>query len=520
MDGSDFKELLVQMTSAGAGRPIGKDGIPTGPWTPELLADAISQINSNGTGVDLRTVQHWFEKNDKGISAQNIRWLAHIFGCGDPEATSAWQAELSASRLRFIAKRRGSATADNSTETPQTIHAANSIPKDGLFAQANNLASAAHEYPQAKHSLALRTEKLFSNSSLNLPAAVFACAVALGFMSILLGNHDVLYSEVGAPSKQVGFIWAPNWTLLFWIFMPLYLGTVAELVIFWREEGRLALHPSSTASDLEHYWLRRVDTSKISFWTVFLICTGFAGFMQWIGKRLQPLLTNGHDYATDWGTIAIERPDIISIPVSIAFTGFAYLYMCVCFYLFFAGLILLYSMVQEFKGCRHDTDVTVRRSFVTAVRNRVMQGLFRSSLLGILIAICMKLQSYYLISSAPDILSWLLNDVTSALGQNSPNIYAEGYKTPKQFSSLLIVLACCFVFFSGAAILGSSEFGAKKWSKQSAVVLLLVLCYLTINAFAGFTILLAVGLALAVYGVLNPGWGMEGNIEEEPVRNA
>lgn len=520
MDGSDFKELLAQMTSAGAGRPVGKDGIPTGPWTPELLADAISQINSNGTGVDLRTVQHWFEKNDKGISAQNIRWLAHIFGCGDPEATSAWQAELSASRLRFIAKRRASATANLSTESPHAIHEANSIPRDGLFTQASNLASAARAHPQTKPSLALRTEKLFSNSPLNMPAAVFACAVALGFMSILLGNHDVIHSGVGAPSKQVGFIWAPNWTLLFWIFMPLFLGTVAELVIFWREEGRLALRPSSPMNDREYDWLRRVDASKIFFWTVFLICTGFAGVMQWVGKRLQPLLTNGHDYATDWGTIAIERPDIISIPVSIVFTGFAYLYMCICFYLFFAGLILLYSMVQEFKVWRHDTHVALRRRFVTAARNRVMQGLFRSVLLGILIALCMKLQSYYLISTAPDILSWLLNDVASALGQNSPNTYAEGYKTPKQFSSLLIVLACCFVFFSGTAHLSSRKFEAQKWTMQRAVVLLLVFCYLTINAFVGFTILLAIGLALAVYGILDSGWGMERIMEEEPVRNA
>jgi hypothetical protein len=65
-DGDDFKELFKRSAAAGAGRPLGEDGFPAGPWTPERLAEAISQIDSNRIGVDLRTVQLWFQENDKG----------------------------------------------------------------------------------------------------------------------------------------------------------------------------------------------------------------------------------------------------------------------------------------------------------------------------------------------------------------------------------------------------------------------------------------------------------------------
>jgi hypothetical protein len=60
-DGSDFKELFKRLAAAGAGRPLGDDGFPAGPWTPERLAETISQIDSNRIGVDLRTVQLWFK---------------------------------------------------------------------------------------------------------------------------------------------------------------------------------------------------------------------------------------------------------------------------------------------------------------------------------------------------------------------------------------------------------------------------------------------------------------------------
>ena len=65
-----------------------------GPWTPESLAEAISVIDGNREGVELPSVQIWFQDNDNGISNAHIRWLARVLGCGDPEATSAWQAEL------------------------------------------------------------------------------------------------------------------------------------------------------------------------------------------------------------------------------------------------------------------------------------------------------------------------------------------------------------------------------------------------------------------------------------------
>ena len=69
------------------------------------------------------------------------------------------------------------------------------------------------------------------------------------------------------------------------------------------------------------------------------------------------LSSGGGDYAIDWGTLALVRPDVISVPQALAFTGFAYLYMCICFYLLFAGLILLYTLAYDLWDVASHSDV-------------------------------------------------------------------------------------------------------------------------------------------------------------------
>ena len=510
-DGSDFKELFKRLAAAGAGRPFGKDGFPAGPWTPELLAEAISQIDSNRIGVDLRTVQLWFQENEKGISTANIRWLARVFGCDDPAATSEWQIELIAAQSRLSAKRQKWRKAGSSVaqEIPDTALTATF---DGETDSSAELARDSDaKGPKRRFNLASKSEALFSHGSpLNLPVLVFAGITGLGFLSYITGIHSVKYGRADGVVKQVGFLWTANWTFVFMVFLPLFVASVTELLSFWKNEGRLKLVADGDRIRSDEDWARNVASTSYSYWAVFSICVLFAGLFQWVGVLLIPLIKGGGSYATDWGSLAIVRPEVISVPEALIFTGLAYLYMSICFYLFFAGLILLYTVVQD----RWTIGKSVRtlpgmndENTLYQVNLRMLYGIFRCTVLGVLIAIVMKLQSAYLTSRGENIAAWLVGDMLSAFHYRHDVSITISFRRLNYYSSLIVAISTCFVFLYGSIRLGVGRgFGTPLW-RMSAVVALLVAGYLLIDAFAGFSILLGVGVLLAIYGLFDPGLG-------------
>ena len=521
----NFKVLFSRLTAEGAGRPVDSQGFPDGSWTADLLVEAICAIEGNENGIELRSVQVWFQDNEHGISVTNIRWLARIFGCNDPEATSLWQAELSASKERLARGRRAKRkSATKPALHDQPIYDATLKDEQSCSARGNSVLSpdtnlsAIPSKPKPntptvnrrRFSLARTSESLFCGSPFNLPSSVFAGAVALGFMSYFLGIHGATFDAPDGQIKQVGFLWAPNWTILFMAFMPLFFAAVAELLVFWKEEGRMRVAPHDDRMGSADGWMRNVEAASYTFWAVFMICLLFAGVFQWIDVRLLPLMHGGEDYATDWGSLALKHPEVISVPKAIAFTGFAYLYMCICFYLFFVALILLFSVAQDFANVQAKSYLEQNRGHqneINAISDRLMRGIFRCAVLGVLIALCMKLQSTYLTSSGTNMVGWLIADMTSIFNEGSEFHNTADYSSPNHFSSLLIVLASVFVFLYGGSQLNLGNRFNVSLGMMVATVGLLVVSYLLIDAFAGFSILLSLAVLFAIYGLLDPWFG-------------
>ncbi|WP_299846303.1 hypothetical protein [uncultured Paracoccus sp.] len=510
--------MFKRAAAAGAGRPVTKDGFPAGPWTPELLAEAISEIDANRVGVDLRTVQLWFQENERGISPANIRWLARVMGCDDPVATSEWQIELMAAQSRLTAQRRQkrrngrgneSTGGHDTVNTAPVDHEAETFPTPVLDSGASE--------QRRWLSLATRSEEIFSRGSpLDFPSSVFAGAVVLGFLSYLLNIHNIYYASDSEVIKQVGFLWAPNWTLLFMIFMPLFFAFVSDLLNYWKNDARPQLI-DTLGKDLSIIsWPRKVNASSHTYWIVLIVCIVFAGVFQWVGVRLIPLLSGVKEYAPDWGSLAIYRPDEISVMGEIIFTGLAYLYMCICFYLFFAGLILLYTLAHDFWEIGEAIMRILNIENIRVVHEaglQVMRGIFRCTMLGVLIAICMKLQSAYLTSSDKNIIIWLIEDMSSTVYGRGETRGGSDYSMPTHYSSLLVALSSGVVFLYASVRLGSARWLSVALGPMMGGLAFLGAGYLLIGVLPGFSIVLGLGALLAIYGLFDPSFGRRRSID-------
>ncbi|MBU2360977.1 MAG: hypothetical protein KKB02_18920 [Alphaproteobacteria bacterium] len=507
-ESKDFNTLFRHLAAAGAGRPADANGFPQGPWTPDLLAEAISQIDANRAGIELRTVQLWFQDNDKGISSENIRWLARIFGCGDPDATSEWQAELSAAQSRLTAKRR---RRRKTREQPVALD-------DSLVLETDPVRLDLEIKPTRRFSLASQSEAIFGKGSyLDLPASVFAGAVALGFMSVFLGVHSITYARDDGIIKQVGFLWAPNWTFLFMVFMPMFLGFAVELLAYWKNEGRPSLLDTRVGVETDVGWMGKVEASGYTYWAVFIICVGFAGIFQWLSVRWIPLMDGGSGHAIDWGSVGIERPEVISVGQEAVFTGFAYLYMSLCFYFFFVGLILLYTVSHDFweiAQVKKDADSPDATNQTASISRRIVRGVFRCTLMGLFVAICMKLEAGYLVTDSTSVPGWLAGDTFLVLLQHGDSFSTKNFISPTQYTSLIIALSTIAPFFYTLFCIGLNRGYNSDLSKMIAAVLLLVVAYISIGAFNGFSILIWITSFIAVYGLIDPGYGSRHSTDE------
>ena len=226
--------------------------------------------------------------------------------------------------------------------------------------------------------------------------------------------------------------------------------------------------------------------------------------------RLLPLLTGGGDYAADWGSLPLGGPDQIGVAQLVGFTGAAYLYMCLCFYLLIAGLILLWNLIDDFVAVQ--TVVAPRQGVgrsqeVDASGSMIMRGVVRCTITGLLVAMCMKLQSLYIVNSAPNILTWLIMDARSVLSQSDATVTWDDATTPTNYTSLLVAFLVSTVYLYGAVRIGPNGLSGISLGRATATVGLLVVAYLSVGAIDGFSLLLGIALLVAVYGLFVPDFG-------------
>lgn len=136
-----------------------------------------------------------------------------------------------------------------------------------------------------------------------------------------------------------------------------------------------------------------------------------------------------------------------------------------------------------------------------------MRGIVRASIAGFLVAMCMKLQSLYVVTTAPSIWQWIISDSCSIMTNFGTTVDWGGYSMPTHFTSLLVALMVGTVYLYAAIRIGITTPFQVPLARPTTAVVFLVLVYLLIGVVAGFSILLAIAIVVAVYGLFDPNFG-------------
>ena len=514
----NFKVLFARLAAEGAGRSVDSKGFADGPWTAETLTQALCELDGNTKGIDLRSVQVWFQANDNGIGTENIRWLARIFGCDDPEETSRWAAEIRASKDRLTAERRAKKSDVGSSGPMQAQHAVDyDISLENTFLPSYTFV-ASPPVPDTKPtvsgiSLALRCEQMFSGPNhLIMPIAIWGGLGILWFLTIILGVHSVTYSPSEGIEKQVGFIWSPGWNLGEPIFLPILLILCGSLINAWKESDRGRLLDYGRIK-FEENWYAKVRSFTSSFWAIFLICFFLIFIVQWAGVYLLPLQADDPNVPMiDWMLIALVRPDVLSNNAAIFVSFLGFLYSGMIYWFLFSASLFLFTVSGDYAAIcseKDDSHIPLYNGHAFNIGLKIMQTVFRCTVLGILVALCIKMNAAYLVSDAEGITAWLWNDALIFLGYSNDRwLWINGSPSPF-FTSFLLLFLLCFVFaaclvqvktgIDNTVLFAQEESRAMRtWFRMGAVVLILSMGYITIGQFYGFSLLLGVSVTVAV----------------------
>ena len=508
----DFKELFQAAVSARAGLSPAKPGETRLEWTPSKLADAILEADPEGRGVDVRTVQNWFQDNDRGISSENIACLARVFGKGDPDAVAAWRTELRTANKRLASKRRARRSSHDISVTSEDPNGINSTL--GEIDQSQGRRGSFAEF----------SERMFTNTEgFGVAIVVWAGFFLLCLMSFVFDNHDVTYAARPDLIKQVGFFWSLSWPVECLLLYPSSFLLIANLVAFWKRECRARTHDEEQFSN----WNELIFSLRLPFWIVAFVSFGLVFLVQWSGVYLRGLTQSDMPGLIDWVLVAQVRPDVVSFWEALVASLFAFSYSGLIYWFYFTGVLLLFAVCHDFHKRTTASDPALSYGSSEFIGEKLQRGIFRCTVIGILAATAIQLNAIYLKSDGSTSVGWLINDFAGALDWHSADWALLDQSSVSSLTSSILLLfhvalygICTTKVRSavrashmrnlGAERLVGNESGERRRAHHNTslaqLCVLGVLCFnfALLGRFVGFTLFLCASLLIAILAICWP----------------
>ena len=323
------------------------------------------------------------------------------------------------------------------------------------------------------------------------PILLGGVSTTIAFLLLLVSQMlDLSSIKLPDSGKEVGFMYAPNWCVVYTVLFPFYLVLFAILTERARNmfnnlvERRIIVGPDGervSEAKLFAAWKAALQKVSLLLW-IMLVIIGLQTGTEWLKTCLWPYTNGAEVVALDWSTAATKIP-ALSRSMSIMFSGVAYIYMAVALYVYLAILVYAAALCYflstvadstgEFRMVARDGTLGQQLAFVGNV-------IYWSVILGLGAGFMMRLQAAYLASDHLIVTGLMFNDVWSLLGIPAARSGgAGGGKIPSDWTglvemifTLLILFACwlCLCLtFENARKYYLDNVGVAGWRKKMEV---------------------------------------------------
>ncbi|MDV4178730.1 hypothetical protein R1521_09450 [Rhizobium brockwellii] len=299
-------------------------------------------------------------------------------------------------------------------------------------------------------------------------------ALTIGFLLCLFSffiKIGIYVYNPDVPNKEVGFLSAPNWTIVYMVLFPLYLAffstIISSIKAFFNNsvaypELRVITGPGGVAVGAETVasaWdiqLKRLSILVLVLFLGVTISSGLQWFYAcfepfWRARQGVPDFLGGEVW--DWSTVPYQRRTQATPEATVIFTGIAYFYMALALFVYLAILAYCAYFASFMSRLADDTDrlrLVIRGTEPTNFIAEFFTYVYTLAFLGLCAGYFMRLQASYLSSDQTtifrywfsDVRCWLYAQCTSLSGLQ---ITASSFTSLLEATYTLIMLAVCIM---------------------------------------------------------------------------
>jgi len=266
------------------------------------------------------------------------------------------------------------------------------------------------------------------------PVGVVGAALTAGFLLCLFSFFIGIGVGVNDPmgqGKEVGFLYAPNWTVVYMVLFPLYLALfsliISSIKAFFNNsvsspEVRVITGPKGVPTDLD--LVTSIWNSQLQKLSILLLILGFgvvvSSAAQWYYSCFDTynfIIKSPNNILSvkvrDWSTVPYIRTEGGHPGATMTFTAFAYAYMAFALFIYLAILAYCAYFASFMSRLADDADklrLVMRGGEPVNFMSGIFKYTYTLSFLGLCAAYFMRLQALYLSSNENNVIAYQFCD--------------------------------------------------------------------------------------------------------------